>query len=843
MATEQEKKNSAEILKNVKEVEKTLQRINVESAQNANTFKDISVQLKANQKINVDTASAISNINSFQNSLKNTAKELSQFDKEALKDKKRTQDLLNKETAAKKAIVGLEAQIKVLENARAGETAAVQKQINEQLEKLKDSVDTAKQLVGNFDTIRNLNEDLNKKTAFFDKLDDLFGQLPVVGPAFSSFAKSSKEIRDNFGDGGFIEGLKTFLDIGAKGAILFGGTQFIKGVGKQDKQLTSLARNLTQGFQDARGEAVNFRDGLVDVADKAGKPVSFLIEGIEAVNEELGTQGLISMDAAKQFSTLTHRLKLSTEEATNLFKASAAIGEEFSDVNDTLVGQTMALNSANGLAIDYKDIMQDVGSFSSAVLLTQNKFAGGLGKAAFTARKLGLEMSDLENIAGNLLDFENSIAAELEAELITGKQLNLENARMAALKGDMAALGEELAAQDITASKFGSMNVLAQESIAKAMGMSREQMSKMLVEQEALKKVSDELGIQGLENLDTEGRIEKIMNEQKVSRSEALSLLGKEELAQQQKNVELQTKAAENMLALQENIKGDFVAPLKSMMETMAANMKTMQSLMYGLSIAGMAYYAGSGLMNMIGGPGKMGKVLRNPKLGARFLRRKGGKMLGGVKSFAKGGLTMLGGASLMSMASPGKQPGISDATPPKNVKSSADISKTVKKKAESRAAKQAAKSGAKVAGKKGVGMMLKKVPILGAIVGAGYAVSRAAQGDWLGAAGELASGIASTVPGAGTAISLGIDGALIARDMGAFGDSPGSRAGGTAADSTMSSVASATDNALKYQTKLVELMETSNELNKKMLAKNSDVNIDGQKASSILYQGTFKYA
>ena len=57
------------------------------------------------------------------------------------------------------------------------------------------------------------------------------------------------------------------------------------------------------------------------------------------------------MDAAKQFSTLTHRLKLSTEEATNLFKASAAIGEEFSDVNDTLVGQTMALNSANGLAI------------------------------------------------------------------------------------------------------------------------------------------------------------------------------------------------------------------------------------------------------------------------------------------------------------------------------------------------------------------------------------------------------------------------------------------------------------------------------------------------------------
>ena len=38
--------------------------------------------------------------------------------------------------------------------------------------------------------------------------------------------------------------------------------------------------------------------------------------------------------------------------------------------------------------------------------------------------------------------------------------------------------------------------------------------------------------------------------------------------------------------------------------------------------------------------------------------------------------------------------------------------------------------------------------------------------GDWTGAALELASGAASTFPGAGTAAAVGIDAALIARDI-----------------------------------------------------------------------------
>jgi hypothetical protein len=79
-----------------------------------------------------------------------------------------------------------------------------------------------------------------------------------------------------------------------------------------------------------------------------------------------------------------------------------------------------------------------------------------------------------------------------------------------------------------------------------------------------------------------------------------------------------------------------------------------------------------------------------------------------------------------------------------------------------------------KTAGKMGGKSLLKKIPIAGAFIGAGLAIDRAMEGDWLGAGGEALSGLASTVPLYGTAASVGVDAALAARDLsrGASGSS-----------------------------------------------------------------------
>jgi len=83
---------------------------------------------------------------------------------------------------------------------------------------------------------------------------------------------------------------------------------------------------------------------------------------------------------------------------------------------------------------------------------------------------------------------------------------------------------------------------------------------------------------------------------------------------------------------------------------------------------------------------------------------------------------------------------------------------------------KMGAKLGATAVGKVAGGALAKslgkKIPLVGLGLGAVFAAQRAMQGDFIGAGLELASGAASTVPGIGTAGSVGIDAALAARDV-----------------------------------------------------------------------------
>ncbi len=81
------------------------------------------------------------------------------------------------------------------------------------------------------------------------------------------------------------------------------------------------------------------------------------------------------------------------------------------------------------------------------------------------------------------------------------------------------------------------------------------------------------------------------------------------------------------------------------------------------------------------------------------------------------------------------------------------------------------AKAIGKVAGKGIAKSLGKKIPLVGLGLGAIFAAQRALQGDFIGAGLELASGAASTVPGIGTAASVGLDAALMAKDMRGMAD------------------------------------------------------------------------
>ena len=110
---------------------------------------------------------------------------------------------------------------------------------------------------------------------------------------------------------------------------------------------------------------------------------------------------------------------------------------------------------------------------------------------------------------------------------------------------------------------------------------------------------------------------------------------------------------------------------------------------------------------------------------------------------------------------------------PLKNLRPRKLASKAVSKFATSGIGKKlGAKLGVKTAtkiGGKAVGKSLaKKIPFVGALAGTAFAIQRLNEKppDYLGATMEFASGIASIFPGVGTGISVGLDAALVAKDV-----------------------------------------------------------------------------
>lgn len=212
---------------------------------------------------------------------------------------------------------------------------------------------------------------------------------------------------------------------------------------------------------------------------------------------ELSNQAGVFFDtssrASETFLNLNKRLGISAGLAANLTTLTRLQGKDTEKITSDLFKGASAAGKLYGTTATAKQILESAASASKGLQAALAAAPGALVKAAAAAKAFGVELKDLEATQKSLLGFEQSISAELEAELLTGRQLNLEKARLAALNNDMATLGEELKNQQIDLASFGNMNFIQQEKIAEALGMSRDTLADSLLKQEIQNKTLDEI--------------------------------------------------------------------------------------------------------------------------------------------------------------------------------------------------------------------------------------------------------------------------------------------------------------------------------------------------------------
>jgi hypothetical protein len=387
---------------------------------------------------------------------------------------------------------------------------------------------------------KGLTKEKIKQLGFEKELNGL------TGKAAANKAKSlGLEIKTS---NTFLAGIKS---IGPSLAKAFGPAAIILELVQAFLKLDNLAGDTAKSMGVSYSSATQLNtefNGMANRSNNIFVTTKGINESFNQINSALGTNGKLSEELLVTQTELVKQAFYSVEAATMLSKLSLATGKPTKEITTQFLGQAKALNLINGTAINEKQLLESISKVSKATLATFAAQPGKLAEAAYEAKRLGLELDQIEAIQSALLDIESSIAAEFEAEVITGKQLNLEAARYYALTNDLAGVAKELSAQGITQAKFAGMNVIEQEAIAKAMGMSKDQMGGMLMEQEAISKLS---------SIDGKNAKEKYENAVKLYGVEkANAMLGDETLAQQMQSASMQDKFNASVEKLKEIFTG-----------------------------------------------------------------------------------------------------------------------------------------------------------------------------------------------------------------------------------------------------------------------------------------------
>ncbi len=278
---------------------------------------------------------------------------------------------------------------------------------------------------------------------------------------------------------GLIDGFSALLDV------VVGVDDAIVKAGRNLGMTSGQARQLNRHFQD-----ISFSGGNVFVTSKK------LLESFSELAGQLEVNNRIS-DATLQTNIMLKDFAgLELETRSKLAEVSTITGKSTQGVVKNVLAQVKGLERATGVQFNYQKILKEVTSLSGVLGLTFSKYPAQLTKSLLTIKAMGMDMKQLDSMADSFLDFESSVTKEMEAQILTGKEINLNKARELFLNNDLAGAAAEINKHVGSSADFLKMNRLQAQSLAEAMGMSRDQMADMLQKQEMYSK----LGAKGTEN-------------------------------------------------------------------------------------------------------------------------------------------------------------------------------------------------------------------------------------------------------------------------------------------------------------------------------------------------------
>jgi ligand-binding sensor protein len=308
---------------------------------------------------------------------------------------------------------------------------------------------------------------------------------------------------------------------------LTAGFELIKLSAQRFAELDNAAMSFRQntGFLASQTKQIetNIRVASRDLAG-FGVTVEVASESAQQLANAFGDTAIANRENIEYVSLMKQNLGVSAEDSTALMQNFMGIGGMSSKVARETAGAAASMAKAAG--VPYGAVMKEVAKPSAEVRSLIRGSVDALIKGAIEAKRLGTSLEAVGKAAAGMLDFQTSINDEMEASVLFGKDVNLQKARELAYAGDLENLAKEQSRLLQEAGNVSKMDYFQRMGIAKALGMSVEEMDKMNAKQQELNQLR-------LEDPET---YEKLTAKQKVmdKTKESLSDKYKKELLSQQ---------------------------------------------------------------------------------------------------------------------------------------------------------------------------------------------------------------------------------------------------------------------------------------------------------------------
>jgi hypothetical protein len=315
----------------------------------------------------------------------------------------------------------------------------------------------------------------------------------------TSIAESQKELMDTLPDGlknaiGFAKKFGETLKTAGKGAaalmvIATVATLVVKSftqledAAKEFRQETGLTNSQMEGMRSDANQIVGEYAAL-------GIEAKNVFDTMSALNKEFGDIANFSKETTAALTVLNANFGVSAETAAKVQSQFEAIGGLSSETAASVQLQVANMSKLAGVAP--KKVFEDIAENAEAASTFFKGDLTALTKNAIQARRMGSSLKEQVSLAEKLLDFESGIEEELVAATFVGGQFNLSQARGLAMAGKTAEAQEEVLRQIQRSGDFRKQDYFTQQQLAKASGMSVEQINKQLNAQDKLNSLTSE---------------------------------------------------------------------------------------------------------------------------------------------------------------------------------------------------------------------------------------------------------------------------------------------------------------------------------------------------------------